>query len=93
MGNPKEIFIICFQEEHRRRKKNQDAPDGRRSRLAHGEAEVLHRDGQAVEDLGVDGVVLQVDEVHLFSDLLQGRLGAKRGQIGADVAVRFGSDL
>ena len=68
-------------------------PDGRRGRLAHREAEVLHRDGEAVENLGVDGLVLQVDEVHLFADLLKGSLGAEGREIGTDVAVSFGGNL
>ncbi len=35
----------------------------------------------------------QVDQIHLFSDLLQGGLGAEGGQIGSDVTVSFGGDL
>jgi hypothetical protein len=68
-------------------------PDGRRRRLAHGKAEVLHGHGQAVEHFGVDGLVLQVDEVHLFSDLLEGGLRAQGGKISSDVAVGFGGNL
>lgn len=68
-------------------------PDGGRGRLAHGEAEVLHGDGEAVENLGVDGLVFKVDEVHLLTDLLEGSLGAESRKIGADVAVCFGSNL
>ena len=67
--------------------------NGGRGRLAHREPEVLHGDGEAVEDLGVDGLVFEIDEVHLLADLLKGSLGAECGEVGADMAVGFGRDL
>jgi len=39
---------------------NNRLSDGRRGRLAHGEAEVLHRDGETVQDLCVNRLVLLV---------------------------------
>ncbi|BAT05417.1 Os08g0413050, partial [Oryza sativa Japonica Group] len=53
----------------------------------HGELEVVHGDGQRVEDLHVDGVVLDVDDVQLLPDALHGGLGAERGEVGADEPV------
>lgn len=50
--------------------------------------EVVVGDGHGVEDLGVDLVVLQVDDVHLLPDALQRRLRAQRRQVGADIPVR-----
>lgn len=48
--------------------------NGRWRGFGHGKAEVLHGHGQGVQDLGVDRFILQVDEIHLFTDLLQGSL-------------------
>ena len=66
---------------------------GARVALAEGPLEVLVRDGERVEHFGVDALLLEVDEVHLLADLLQRRLRAQRGQIGAHVAVRLVGDL
>lgn len=55
--------------------------------------EVVHRHGERVEHLGVNLVVLKIDEVHLLTDLLQSCLRAQRSQVSAHVAVRFCSDL
>ena len=67
--------------------------DGGRGRLAHREPEVLHGDGEAVEDLGVDGLVFEIDEVHLLADLLESGLRTECSEIGSDVAVGFSRDL
>ena len=72
---------------------NQEVPDGRWRRLAHGKAEILHGDGEAVQNLGVDGLVLEVDKIHLFTDLLQGGLGAEGSKIGTNVTVGFSGNL
>lgn len=48
----------------------------RRIGNAQGEAEVFHGDAQGVEHLGVNGVLVEVDEVHLLADLLHSSLGA-----------------
>lgn len=66
---------------------------GRRVRRPEREPEVVHRDAERVEHLGVDRVLVEVDQVHLFADLLHRRLGAERRDIGADVPVRVGRDL
>ena len=55
--------------------------------------EVLHGDGETVQDLGVDALVLEVDEIHLLPDLLERGLGAQGSEVGADVAVSLGGDL
>lgn len=60
---------------------------------AEGEAEVFHGDAQRVEDLGINGVFVEVDEVHLLTNLLHGSLGAQSGNIGTDVTVGLGGNL
>lgn len=64
-----------------------------RAALGHRVAEVLHGDGERRQYLGVDLVVLQIDQVHLLADLLQGGLRAEGGEVGANVAVRLRSYL
>ena len=54
---------------------------------AEGVAEVVLVDGHGVEDLGVDLLVLNVDEVHLLADALHGGLGTEGGDVGTDEAV------
>lgn len=60
---------------------------------AEGEAEVLHGDAEGVENLGIDGVLVEIDEVHLLTDLLHGGLGAESSHIGTDVTMGLGSNL
>ena len=55
--------------------------------------EVLLYHSKAVQDLGVNALVLEVDEAHLLPDLMQGRLGAEGGEIGSHVSVNLGGDL
>ena len=55
--------------------------------------EVLLRYSQCVKDLSIDGLVLEVNQIHLLPDLLQGSLGAQGSKIRPDVAVGFGSNL
>ena len=55
--------------------------------------EVLLRHSERVEHLGVDLLVLEIDEIHLLADLLQRRLRAERRQIAAHVTVRLGRHL
>jgi len=54
--------------------------------------EVVLRHRHGGQHLGVDRVVLQVDDVHLLADALQRGLGAQRRQVGAHVAVRVAPD-
>merc|ERR1719352_223940 len=68
-------------------------PDGRGCALAHSVPEVGHGDGKAVQHLGVNGLVLQVDQVHLLPDLLQSCLAAQSRQVGADVSVSLSGHL
>merc|ERR1719399_1436284 len=56
-------------------------------------AEVVLRDGHRVENLGVDLVVVEVDDVHLLADALHRRLRAKRGEVGAHIPVRLLGEL
>jgi hypothetical protein len=55
-------------------------------------AEVVHGDAQRVKHLGVDGVFVQINQVHLLADLLHGSFGAERRKVGADVAVSLRGD-
>ena len=48
---------------------------------------------ECIEDFGVDGVVFEVDEVHLLANLLERRLGAQGSQVTADEAVCLCRDL
>ena len=49
--------------------------------------EVFLCDGERVEHLGVNLIVLQVDQVHLLTDLLQCGFRAQGRQIGTYVTV------
>ena len=64
----------------------------RRVRDAERVAEVLVRHGHRVKDLGVDRLLVDVDQVHLLADALHRRLGAERGDVRADKAVRLARD-
>jgi uncharacterized protein YjaG (DUF416 family) len=57
------------------------------------ESEVLHRYTESVEDFSVDGIFVQVDEVHFLANLLHSRFGAKRRNIGTDISMRIGGNL
>ena len=58
-----------------------------------GQGEGHLRDGHRVEDLGVDLVVVQVDDVHLLADALHRALSAQRGDVRAHVAVGLLGEL
>ena len=55
--------------------------------------EVVHGDGQWVEQVGVDGFVLQVYEDHLLADGLQSSFWAQSSQVGTYVTVGLCGDL
>lgn len=63
-----------------------------RVRHAEREAEVLHGDTERIEDFRVDGVLVEIDQVHLLADLLHGSLRAERRNVGADIAVGLGGN-
>ena len=44
--------------------------------------------GSAIPHLRVDVLIIQVNDVHLLADALQGRLRAQGRHVGTDVAVR-----
>ena len=54
---------------------------------------VFHGNGQRVQHFGVDLIFLQVNEIHLFANLLERSFRTQSGDIGTDVTVRFGGDL
>lgn len=71
---------------------NGNLAQSRRVRDTQGKAEVLHGDTKGVENFGIDGVLVEVNEIHLLTDLLHGSLRAQRGEIGSDVTVSLGSN-
>ena len=48
---------------------------------------------ERAQDLGVDRVLLEVYQIHLLANLLQGGLRAQGGHVAAHEAVRLGSHL
>lgn len=59
----------------------------RRVNNAHGVLEVLHLHQNAIQDLLVHPVLVEIDHAHLLADALQRRLHAKLLQIGSDETV------
>ncbi|KAI6757217.1 hypothetical protein HG531_003042 [Fusarium graminearum] len=57
------------------------------------EAEVLHCDTKGVEDLGIDCVLIEIDQIHLLTNLLHGSLRAEGGNIGTNVTMCLGCNL
>ncbi|TFB02298.1 hypothetical protein CCMA1212_006004 [Trichoderma ghanense] len=72
---------------------NSDLAESRGVGHAEGESEVVHGDTQGIENLGINGILIEINEVHLLTDLLHGSLGAEGSNIGTDVTVGLGSDL
>jgi len=48
---------------------------------------------ERVQHFGINGLILKIDQIHLFTDLLQSCLGAERRQIRSDVAVSLSRNL
>mmetsp|Transcript_50058 Transcript_50058/g.113848 ORF Transcript_50058/g.113848 Transcript_50058/m.113848 type:complete len:216 (+) Transcript_50058:1103-1750(+) len=48
---------------------------------AHGDLEVILTDGHGIQDLGINGLLVKIDEVHLLTDALKGGLSAELCQI------------
>ena len=67
--------------------------ESRRVGGAEGESHVLHRDAERVEHLRIDGLLVQIDEVHFFSDLLHGSFGTEGSDISANVTVCVSCNL
>ena len=57
------------------------------------EAEVLLGNTKGVKDLGIDSILVEINEIHLLTNLLHGSLGAEGGDIGTNVTVRLSSNL
>ncbi len=55
--------------------------------------EVLPGDSERVQNLGINRFLVQVDHVHLLTNLLHGSLGTERSNIGTDVTVGFRGNL
>ena len=60
---------------------------------AESESHILHRDAERVEHLRIDGFLVQIDEVHFFTDLLHRSFGAEGSDIRADVTVCVSCNL
>lgn len=60
---------------------------------AKGKAEVVHGDGEEIEHLGINLLLLEVDEVHALTDLLERSLGAEGGNVGTNVTVGLVGNL
>ena len=60
---------------------------------AESESHILHRDSERVEHLRIDGLLIQIDEVHFFSDLLHGSFGTEGSNIRANVTVCVSCNL
>ena len=54
---------------------------------AEGCLEVVVGDSHGVQDLCIDGLILQVDDIHLLADALQSRLCAQGCQVSAHISV------
>jgi hypothetical protein len=57
------------------------------------ESEVLHGEAERVKHVRVDGVFIEINQIHLFTDLLHGGFRAERSNIRTDVTVCLRSDL
>lgn len=55
--------------------------------LAHGELEVVLGDSHGLKNLGVDLLVLNINNVHLLPDALQGTLSAESSNISTNETV------
>lgn len=56
-------------------------------------AEVLHRDTERVEHFRIDGILVEVDQVHLLADLLHSGFRAERCNIGTDISMGVPGNL
>lgn len=68
---------------HNNEKTTYSFSKGTRTALCHSIAEVLHGNCETVKHFSVDLVIFQVDQIHLFTNLLQRSFGAKRGEISS----------
>ena len=55
---------------------------------AEGCFEVVIGDSHSIQDLCINGLILQVDDIHLLTDALQSRLCAQGCQVSAHVPMR-----
>jgi hypothetical protein len=67
--------------------------DGGRSGFAHCKSEVVHGHRQGIQHLGINGIILEVNEIHLLSDLLEGGFRAQSCQISPDMAMGLSRNL
>mmetsp|Transcript_20519 Transcript_20519/g.36817 ORF Transcript_20519/g.36817 Transcript_20519/m.36817 type:complete len:441 (+) Transcript_20519:3071-4393(+) len=66
----------------------------KRRGIAHSQRslEVVLSDGHRTEDFGVNFLVLQIDDIHFFTDALKRCFRAQSGQIGPYIAMGFFAD-
>ena len=61
--------------------------------LSHGESEVLVGDGHSIENLGINGLIFDVNQVHLLSDALKRSLCAESSHISTHITVSLLSNI
>lgn len=49
--------------------------------------EIIHRHSQRVEQVSINGLVLQVNQCHLLADGLQGSFRAQSSHVGTNVTM------
>ena len=69
---------------------NSNLAEGRGVGYAKSEAEVFHGDTQRIQDLCIDRVFVEINQIHLLTDLLHGSLRAEGGNVGTDITVSLG---
>mmetsp|Transcript_26025 Transcript_26025/g.29787 ORF Transcript_26025/g.29787 Transcript_26025/m.29787 type:complete len:462 (-) Transcript_26025:596-1981(-) len=61
----------------------------RRITLSQGKLEVIVGNSHGVQNSGIDGLIFNINDIHLFSDTLQGSFGTELGKIGSDETMSF----
>ena len=60
---------------------------------AKGKSEVVHGNTKGVENFSIDGVLVEINQIHLFSNLLHGGFGTQRSDIRTNVTMGIGCNL
>ena len=56
-------------------------------------AEVIHSNPKKVEYLHIDGIFIQIDKVHIFSDLLHSSFRGKGANVGTNITMSIWGNL
>lgn len=54
---------------------------------------VLHRNSKRIQNLGINSLLLQINQIHLFPDLLHSRLRTKGSHVSSNKSMCLGSNL